>query len=122
MRGIDFSKIVGHLSHALLGSLRYPGIVVHSWVHPRYPGKGEKYMLEKKRLTIDAIESQNAIALPRRNMLALINVLITNVSILNNNTVTVTVQNNKVAVQVCAAVNAINTIIAPASLTCSIGQ
>jgi hypothetical protein len=79
-------------------------------------------MLEKKRLNVEAMEAQNAIALPRRNMLALINVLITNVSILNNNTVTVNVQNNKVAVQVCAAVNLINTIIAPASLTCSIGQ
>lgn len=77
-------------------------------------------MLEKKRLTIDAIESQNAIALPRRNMLALINVVITNV--LNNLSVDVRVQNNKIAVQVCAAVQAINTIIAPTSLTCTIGQ
>lgn len=77
-------------------------------------------MLQKKRLTIDAIESQNAFVLPRRNMLALINVFITNV--LNNLSVTVNVQNNKVAVQVCAAVQAINTIIAPTTLTCTIGQ
>ena len=77
-------------------------------------------MLEKKRLNVEAIESQNAIVLPRRNMLALINVVITNV--LNNLSVTVNVANNKIAVQVCAAVQAINTIITPTTLTCTIGQ
>jgi hypothetical protein len=78
-------------------------------------------MLEKKRLTLDAIECQNAIALPRRNMLALINVIITDLNLLNNNTVTVTVQNNKVAVQVCAAVSAISQLVS-VPLNCSIGQ
>jgi hypothetical protein len=77
-------------------------------------------MLEKKRLTLEAIESQTAMALPSRKMLALINVVIFNV--LNNLSVNVSVQNNKIAVQVCAAVQAINTIIAPSSLTCTIGQ
>jgi hypothetical protein len=78
-------------------------------------------MLEKKRLNVETMEAQNAIALPRRNMLALINVFI--VDVLNNLSVTVPVQNNKVGVQVCAAVNAINTILASTpTLTCTIGQ
>ena len=77
-------------------------------------------MLEKKRLTAEAIESQVAIELPRREMLSLVNVYIRNV--LNGLHVRLTVANNNVAVQVCAAVQLINTIIAPTSLTCRIAQ
>jgi hypothetical protein len=77
-------------------------------------------MPQKKRLTLDSMQSQVAFELPRRQMLALVNVLITNV--LNHLTVNVNVQNNRVAIQVCAAVQAINTIIAPTTLTCNIGQ
>ena len=75
---------------------------------------------QKRVLADEDIEAQVAIELPDRKMLALVNVFITNV--LNNLTVQIPVQNNKVAVQVCAAVQAINTIIAPTSLTCTIGQ
>jgi hypothetical protein len=77
-------------------------------------------MLVKKRLPVEEIESQAALQLPQRDMLALVNVVIFNV--LNNLTVNIPVQNNKVAVQVCAAVDLINTIIAPNNLTCTIGQ
>jgi hypothetical protein len=77
-------------------------------------------VLEKRRVAIEEIESQSAFQLPKRDMLALVNVIITNV--LNNLTVSIPVQNNKVAVQVCAAVQLINTIIAPESLNCTIGQ
>ena len=76
-------------------------------------------MLQKKLLTLEAMDSQTAMVLPRRNMLALINVFITN--LLNNNTVTVTVQNNKVGVQVCAAVTAIASLV-NTPLSCTIGQ
>jgi hypothetical protein len=76
-------------------------------------------MLHKEALTVEAMDSQTAMVLPRRNMLALVNVLITN--LLNNNTITVAVQNNKVAVQVCAAVTAISSLVST-PLSCTIGQ
>ena len=75
---------------------------------------------EKKTLTLADIDAQAAFELPSRETLALVTVVINNV--LNNNTVTVNVNNNHVAVQVCAAVNLINTIIAPTTLTCTIMQ
>jgi hypothetical protein len=77
-------------------------------------------MLEKRRLTLQAMESQTALELPYRHMLSLVNVTIRNV--LNGLHVTVIVKNNNVAVQVCAAVQAINNIIAPTRLTCRITQ
>lgn len=77
-------------------------------------------MLEKRRLTAEALDAQTAFELPRRQMLALVNVIIKNV--LNGLHVKLTVANNNVAVQVCAAVQAINTIIAPTRLTCTIRQ
>ena len=76
-------------------------------------------LAEKKMLDLDVIETQSAVELPDRT-LPLITVVITNV--LNNLSVSVDVRNNNVAVQVCAVVQAINTIIAPTSLTCQIGQ
>ena len=77
-------------------------------------------MLEKKRLTPQAIESQTAVELPRRQMLALVNVVIKNV--LNGLHIRVNVENNNVGVQVCAVVQLINTIIAPTRLTCQVRQ
>jgi hypothetical protein len=77
-------------------------------------------MLEKKRLTIDAMDAQTAVELPRRQMLALVNVIIRNV--LNGLHIRVTVTNNNVAVQVCAVVQALNSIILPTRLTCAIRQ
>jgi hypothetical protein len=53
-------------------------------------------------------------------MLGLITVVITNV--LNNLSVNVQVKNNKVAVQVCAAVDALSTILTVDQLTCTIQQ
>lgn len=73
--------------------------------------------MQKQRL---AIESQIALELPKREMLALINVFITNV--LNGLTVNIPVQNNNVAVQVCAVVQALNTILVGESLTCEVRQ
>jgi hypothetical protein len=77
-------------------------------------------LLEKRRRSLADIDAQAAFELPSRETLALVTVVINNV--LNNNTVTVNVNNNHVAVQVCAAVNLINTIIAPTTLTCTIMQ
>jgi len=76
-------------------------------------------LAEKQRLGFADIEAQSAFELPDREMM-LITVVITNV--LNHLSVDVDVTNVKVAVQICAAVNAINTIIAPTNLTCKIGQ
>lgn len=73
---------------------------------------------EKKLFTELDVDAQAALELPPRETLALVNVVITNV--LNNLSVSIPVQNNHVGVQVCAAVEALNTIIAPQSLTCSL--
>jgi len=77
-------------------------------------------LLEKERLTLDELEAQAALELPNRDMM-LVTVVINNV--LNNLSIDVDVRNVNVAVQVCAVVNLINTIIAPdAALTCTIQQ
>ena len=77
-------------------------------------------LLEKEPLTLEDLEAQAALELPNRDMM-LVTVIINNV--LNNLSIDVDVRNVNVAVQVCAVVNAINTIIAPdASLTCTIQQ
>jgi hypothetical protein len=76
--------------------------------------------MSKAMLTPDAIESQAILELPERK-LPLVTVIITN--LLNNLSIDVDVRNVNVAVQVCAVVNLINTIIAPdAALTCTIQQ
>ncbi len=77
-------------------------------------------MLEKKRLSFQAMELQTALELPSRHMLSLVNVTIRNV--LNGLHIKVTVANNNVAVQVCAVVQALNAIIVPSKLTCTITQ
>ena len=77
-------------------------------------------LLEKTPISLDELEAQAALELPNRDMM-LVTVIINNV--LNNLSIDVDVRNVNVAVQVCAVVNAINTIIAPdASLTCTIQQ
>ena len=77
-------------------------------------------LVEKQPLSLADIEAQTALELPDREMLALVTVIITNV--LNNLSVNVEVKNNSVAVQVCAAVQLINTIISPTVLHCEIAQ
>jgi hypothetical protein len=73
----------------------------------------------KRLLTVETIESQAALALPSRDMLALITIVITN--LLNNLDVEVDVRNNNVAVQVCAVVQALNANVGT-NLTCDIRQ
>jgi hypothetical protein len=89
-----------------------------------YPAAGDQPVsnrrwVMKQQLTASAIDTQIALPLPKREMLGLVTVVITD--LLNNLSVSVQVQNNQVAVQVCAAVNAINTIISE-TLTCAIQQ
>lgn len=77
-------------------------------------------VVEKTVLTAEDLEAQAALELPDREMLALINVRITNV--LNNLRLTFTVKDNNVAVQVCAIVSALNTILVGDRLRCRILQ
>ena len=74
---------------------------------------------EKMQLSSADIDGQIALELPERETLALVTVVITN--LLNNNSVDVRVTNNNVAVQVCAAVSAINTL-GGIGLSCHIRQ
>ena len=77
-------------------------------------------LVAKKNFTAEDMQSQTAIQLPPRQMLALINVFITNVA--NNLSISIPVQNNRVGVQVCAAVLALNSILlSPDKLTCTLG-
>ena len=78
-------------------------------------------IVEKQRLAVLDIESQVALELPKRDMLALVNVFITNV--LNGLHINIPVQNNNVAVQVCAVVQALNSILLNGDrLTCVVRQ
>jgi hypothetical protein len=77
-------------------------------------------VLEKTALSLDELEVQYAAELPEREMLGLITVIITNV--LNNLSIDIDVKNVKVAVQVCAIVNVLNTILDGDRLTCFIQQ
>ncbi len=76
-------------------------------------------LLEKKALSLEEIEAQTALELPDREMM-LVTVVITNV--LNNLSVDIDVRNNKIAVQICAAVDLLNTILDGDQLTCEINQ
>jgi hypothetical protein len=72
----------------------------------------------KKALTADYLDTQAVMELPNRDML-LVTVVITN--LLNNLSVDVDVRNINVAVQVCAAVEALTTsVLTVDSLTCDI--
>jgi len=70
-------------------------------------------------LSSSEIDGQVAFELPERETLALVTVVITN--LLNNNSVDISVRNNSIAVQICAAVSAINTL-GGISLSCQIRQ
>ncbi len=74
---------------------------------------------EKLQLSCADIDGQVAFELPERETLSLVTVVITN--LLNDNSVDIKVTNNNVAVQVCAAVSAINTL-GGISLSCQIRQ
>jgi hypothetical protein len=67
-------------------------------------------MHEKMSLSAHELESQAAVELPDRDMLALINIIIFDLidgGVLNN--LNIEVKNNNVAVQVCAAVDLLST-------------
>jgi hypothetical protein len=74
---------------------------------------------EKRTLSIEELEAQTALELPNRELM-LVTVVITN--LLNGLSVNVEVKNNNVAVQVCAVVQALNTILVPTVLECDIQQ
>ena len=76
-------------------------------------------LLEKKRLTLDELDAQTALELPEREMMALVTIVITN--LLNNLSIDVDVKNNNVAVQVCAVVTALSSLVST-PLTCEIQQ
>lgn len=77
-------------------------------------------LLEKKALSLEEIEAQSALELPDREMM-LVTVVITNV--LNNLSIDVDVRNNKIAVQVCAIVELLNTTLTGGNeFTCEIQQ
>jgi hypothetical protein len=67
-------------------------------------------VVEKKSLSYADLEAQTALELPDREMMALVNVVITNLltgaEILN-----IDVKNNNIAVQVCAVVVALGTAL-----------
>jgi hypothetical protein len=73
---------------------------------------------EKRTLSLEDLEAQEVVELPDREMLGLITIVINNV--LNNLSVDITVRNVRVAVQVCAVVNVLNTILDGDRLTCTI--
>ena len=72
-------------------------------------------VLEKRQLNLEDIEAQTALELPDREMMALVTILVTNVA--NNLSIPIDVKNNNIAVQVCAAVLALNTILTPSGVT-----
>jgi hypothetical protein len=76
-------------------------------------------LLEKQTLSMEELEDQAALELPNRDMM-LVTVVITN--LLNNLSIDVDVRNNKIAVQVCAVVALLTTIIPGSSLDCDIVQ
>jgi hypothetical protein len=73
----------------------------------------------KRALSLVDLDNEAGFVLPPRETM-LVTVIINNV--LNNLTIEVDVQNVNVAVQVCAVVNALNTIIRGDRLTCTIEQ
>ena len=74
----------------------------------------------KNLMTLDRLDAENALELPNREML-LVTIVITNV--LTHFSIPINVTNNKVAVQVCAIVEAINSdLFAVDTLDCDIQQ
>lgn len=75
--------------------------------------------MSKKPMDLAVLDEQGVFELPERQLM-LVTVVIANV--LNNLSVTVDVRNVNVAVQVCAAVDLLNTILVDDRLTCTIQQ
>ena len=74
----------------------------------------------KNVMTIDRLDAETALELPNREML-LVTIVITN--LLNNLDVDINVNNNRVAVQICAIVELLNTDLFEANvLDCDIRQ
>jgi hypothetical protein len=78
-------------------------------------------LLEKKAVSFDELEAQNAFELPNREML-LVTVVIGAVNVVD--VVDLVVANNNVGVQICAAVEAIQTrlLAGGTDLTCTLTQ
>ena len=74
-------------------------------------------VLEKRTVSFEELDRMAAVELPDREMLGLVTVVITN--LLNHLTVRIPIQHNRVAVQICAVVNALNTHL-HTHLTCHI--
>jgi hypothetical protein len=78
-------------------------------------------MHEKRSLSLHELESQSAVELPDRDMLALINIIVFDLidgGVLNN--LNIEVKNNNVAAQVCAAVGLLNN--AELGVACTVMQ
>ena len=75
--------------------------------------------VEKKPLSFEELEAQTALELPDREMM-LVTIVIADV--LNNIHIPITVQNNKVAVQVCAVVEVLADQLGFPDLTCTVQQ
>ncbi len=74
----------------------------------------------KNAMTLDRLDAETALELPDREML-LVTVVVTNV--LNNLSIDIPIRNNNVAVQVCAAVDAISSeLLTVDTLSCDIQQ
>ena len=71
----------------------------------------------KRTLTLTDLDAQDGFVLPPRETM-LVTVVVNNV--LNNLSIDVDVRNVNVAVQICAIVNALNTILDGDRLTCTI--
>ena len=67
-------------------------------------------VVEKKSLSCADLEAQTALELPDREMMALVNVVITNL-LTGADILNIDVKNNNIAVQVCAVVVALGTAL-----------
>ncbi len=79
-------------------------------------------LLEKKALSLEDIEAQTALELPDREMMQVVVII---GDVLSDNTISIEVKNNRIAVQVCALIDVINVIVGPNTegpLTCTIDQ
>ena len=74
--------------------------------------------IEKPQITAADLDAQDGFVLPARETM-LVTVVITN--LLNHNVVSVDVRNNNVAVQVCAVVTALSTLVST-PLSCDVQQ
>lgn len=73
----------------------------------------------KRTLTLTDLDAEAGFVLPQRETM-LVTVIVNNV--LNNLSVDIDVRNVNVAVQICALVSALNTILDGDTLTCTVQQ